>query len=320
VVRLVLGHAGLELAFVTSRSFAGQPLWAAHPHLRGQTDLVFASEPGEADALILAGEHGLAARLLPKILDAGFSGPVIDLSTDFRFRDPAVYQERFGLEHPAPELLAAFQYGLPEVYAPYAPGTRLIANPGCFATGIALALHPLAENLPRLSAFITALTGASGSGAAPSATTHFPTRDGNLRAYKPLGHQHLPEVLQVLGEADVHFVPVSGPWVRGIWGTAHVELPTGLVAEEVTGWYEVAYAEAPAVRLWPSTIPEMRVSVNTPFCDIGWLVKGGHLVVGFALDNLLKGAASQAIQNLNLVMGLPEMSGLVAAGAARFEV
>jgi N-acetyl-gamma-glutamyl-phosphate reductase len=161
---------------------------------------------------------------------------------------------------------------------------------------------------------VTALTGASGSGTRPRATTHFPTRDGNVRAYKVLAHQHLPEVLEVVGShVGVGFVPVSGPWTRGIWGTAHVRLPDGIDAAEVGAWYAEAYGGQPFVRTWPGELPELRYAVGTPFCDLGWVVQGAHLVVGFALDNLLKGAASQAVQNLNLLHGLPDTAGLVTA-------
>lgn len=314
LARLLLAHPDFELTCVTSRSFAGQPLWAAHPTLRGTTDLLFSDTCplAETDAVLCAAEHGRAAETVARLLEAGFEGPIVDLSSDFRFRDPATYPTWFGRTHPAPELLEVFHYGLPEVHAPYPAGTRLVANPGCFATGIALALWPLARHLDALEAHVTALTGASGSGVTPSATTHFPTRDGNVRAYKVLAHQHLPEVEAVLGaHARVRFVPCSGPWVRGIWGTAHVALPRGTTAEDVAAWYEAAYADAPAVRRWPGALPELRFAVRTPFCDIGWLLHDGHLVVGFALDNLLKGAATQAIQNLNLLLGLPEMAGLV---------
>jgi LysW-gamma-L-alpha-aminoadipyl-6-phosphate/LysW-L-glutamyl-5-phosphate reductase len=315
LIRLLLRHPHLRLECVTSRSFAGQPLWAAHPDLRGQTELHFSEECDGADALLLAAEHGQAARMVPGLIDGGHEGPIVDLSADFRFSSPAIYPHWFGFDHPAPELLKDFQYGLPEVYAPYASNVRLVANPGCFATALTLALHPLAAHQLLLSASVTALTGASGSGATPRATTHFPTREGNVRAYKALAHQHLPEVLSTLGDVDIHFVPVSGPWVRGIWGTAHVELSDEVGPDQIKDWYESAYGESPAVRLWPDQLPEMRSSVNTPFCDIGWVQKGDHLVVGFALDNLLKGAASQAVQNLNLVMGLPEMAGLLPIGS-----
>ena len=316
LVRLVLGHPALALAATTSRSFAGQPLWSAHPALRGQTDLTFIApdslDLGGLDAAFVAAEHGQGVAVVENLLARGFEGVIVDLSADFRFEDAGVYETWFGFEHPAPELLDSFVYGLPEVFAPYPSGTRLIANPGCFATGLSLALWPLASPLAPLRASVTALTGASGSGTRPKPTTHFPTREGNVRAYKVLAHQHLPEVLHVLGPAaEVAFVPASGPWTRGIWGTAHLTLSGTLSEEDVTGWFERAYAEADAVRLWPGQLPELRYAVGTPFCDLGWIVQGDALVVGFALDNLLKGAAAQAVQNLNLVLGLPPLAGLL---------
>ncbi|MDX1548606.1 MAG: N-acetyl-gamma-glutamyl-phosphate reductase, partial [Rhodothermales bacterium] len=309
LIRLLLNHPALRLEAVTSRSFAGQPLWAAHPTLRAHTDLAFiapdAFEPGGVDAVLVAAEHGQGAVVVQALLDGGFEGAVVDLSADFRFAEAGIYETWFRTEHPAPALLDAFTYGLPEVNAPYA--TRCVANPGCFATGLSLALWPLARGGEGLDASVTALTGASGSGTRPSATTHFPTREGNVRAYKILAHQHLPEVWQVLGPAvEVAFVPVSGPWTRGIWGTAHVRLARPLDAGAVAARFEQAYAEAPFVRLWPGRLPELHYAVGTPFCDVGWVAEDGRLVVGFALDNLLKGAASQAVQNLNLLLGLPE--------------
>jgi N-acetyl-gamma-glutamyl-phosphate reductase len=322
IIRLLLRHPRAGLTSVTSRTFAGEPVWKAHPALREQTGLTFsehAQDVGDADALLIAAEHGRSAQILPPLLEGGFEGAVVDLTADFRYEDPALYDEWFDYEHPAPELLGRFQYGLPEVRAPYPDDARWIANPGCFATGLALALHPLAANMASLDASVTALTGASGSGATPKAATHYPTRDGNVRAYKVMAHQHLPEVEQVLGDsANVTFAPASGPWTRGIWGTAHVRLPGEASAKTVADWYADAYTEGASVRLSPGALPEMRASVDTPFCDVGWQTQGDRLVVGFALDNLLKGAASQAVQNMNLVLGLPETAGLVPPGERAF--
>ena len=317
IIRLLAAHPLAELVAVTSRTFADQPVWTAHPALRGTSDLTFSETLSEGDladvdAVLITAEHGQGVAAVQALLERGFAGAIVDLSADFRFKDAALYEKWFGYVHPAPERLDAFVYGLPEVYAPYASDVRWIANPGCFATGITLALWPLAQHLDGLHTAVTALTGASGSGARPKPTTHFPTRDGSVRAYKVFAHQHLPEIQQTLGsETDVAFVPASGPWTRGIWGTAQFTLPEHLDASDVRGWFETAYADAPCVRLWSDVLPELRFAVGTPFCDLGWIVDGRRLVVGFALDNLLKGAASQAIQNLNLVLGLPQTSGLL---------
>lgn len=316
LIRLLLRHPHVELVAVTSRSFAAQPVWQAHPAMRGETDLTFVSHDeldlDGIDAILIAAEHGKGAAQAAALIEAGYGGFIVDLSADFRFQDAAAYDRWFGFTHPAPELISSYVYGLPEMNAPYPPGTRRVANPGCFATGIALSLMPLARNLDTLDVAVTALTGASGSGARPKETTHFPTREGNVRAYKVLRHQHMPEVQQVLGpNAHVSFIPVSGPWTRGIWGTAQILLPEDVTADDVRKWYESTYDDKPFVRLWPDALPELRFAVHTPFCDIGWMVQGLHLVVAFAIDNLLKGAASQAIHNLNMLLGLSETAGLI---------
>jgi N-acetyl-gamma-glutamyl-phosphate reductase len=318
LIRLLLAHPHADIAAVTSRTFAGQPVAAAHPALRGVTDLAFVA-PDDLDAVgfdaaFVCAEHGQGVAAVTTLRDNGFDGLIVDLSADHRLKDAAQYPRWYGLDHPAPERLAEAVYGLADVYADAIAGATLVANPGCFATGLNLALWPLVLHLDPLDAHVTALTGASGSGGRPSATTHFPSRDGNVRAYKVLAHQHLAEVQQLLGpSATVQFVPASGPWTRGIWGTAHVELPSGVTADDVATWFDDAYGTKPLVRLSPGTLPELLHVVGSPFCDLGWVVQGEHLVVGFALDNLLKGAASQAVQNFNLAHGLPETAGLLPA-------
>jgi N-acetyl-gamma-glutamyl-phosphate reductase len=313
LLRLLLGHPAIEIAGATSRTFAGQPVWTPHPALRGHTSLRFAQalDASDLDAVVIAAEHGQAAAAVARLDEAGYPGAIVDLSADFRFADPAVYQARFGTPHPLPSRLADFFYRIPEIHGDLPSGVRAIANPGCFATAITAALWPIAQHVDAFDAHVTALTGASGSGARPSAGTHFPTRDGNVRGYKVLDHQHVPEIEASLGEgARVHFVPASGPWTRGIWGTAHVALPEGADQATVRGWFDQAYPSGGLIRVWDG-LPELRYSVGTPFCDVGVVVRGQTAVVGFGLDNLLKGAASQAVQNLNTLLGLPHTTGLV---------
>ena len=326
LLALLLGHPDVTPTAVTSRSQAGQPVWTTHPRLRGQTDLIYAApdslDLGEIEVAFVCAEHGQGAAAVGALRRMGFGGLVVDLSADHRLSSPETYRRVYGRPHPDPDAMRSAVYGLAEVHRPLlaglagAPGAT-VANPGCFATGIALALWPLtrgplADALGPFEAHVTALTGASGSGAQPSATTHFPTRSGNVRAYKPLAHRHLAEVQEALGnQAAVHFVPASGPWTRGIWGTAHVRLPGGLGQPEVDAAFEAAYGASPLVRLSPGALPELLPAVGTPFADVGWVVRDRQLVVGFALDNLLKGAASQAVQALNLAHGWPEALGLL---------
>ena len=316
LLALLLAHPTVTPAVVTSRSQAGQPVWATHARLRGQTDLAYSApddlDPDHADVAFVCAEHGQGAAAVQALRQSGFGGLVIDLSADHRLGSVETYQRVYGLAHPGPDAMRAAVYGLAEVNRQRLAGAALVANPGCFATGIALALWPLADVSGTYHAHVTALTGASGSGARPSATTHYPSRDGNVRAYKPLRHRHLAEVEETLGErAAIHFVPASGPWTRGIWGTAHVPLADGVGEAEIDAAFAGAYDDAPLVRTSPGVLPELKPVVETPFFDVGWVVKGDHLVVGFALDNLLKGAASQAVQNLNLALGWPEALGLL---------
>ena len=331
LIKLVAGHPRLCLHLVGSSSFEGLSVIAVHPGLRGKisarleslqffgsTALVassgtFAAVAAEQglDVIISCARHGSGASEVETLRKNGFQGLIIDMSADLRFRTPEHFEERFGRPHPAPHLLQEAKYGLPEIH-PVSPGTSLIANPGCFATGIALALKPLENLITEGPVGITALTGASGSGSIPLPSTHFPDRDGNVRSYKVLEHDHEQEVIQCLdGAFDISFVPVSGPFSRGIWGSIHVSLGEDYCPDDVARVFSRAYFGSPFVRLWEAELPQLHFSVNTPFCDLGWKLAGRKLVVGFALDNLLKGAASQAIQNLNLSLGLDERLGLL---------
>lgn len=313
---LLLHHPFLELSLVTSDTFSGQKVWNAHPNLRGQADITFSPTAVEdllrQDVVFLAGGKDSSLSVVAELVELGFEGALVDLSPDFRYETAADHESWIGTPHQHPGLLPLFAYGLPEIGAPYPDDIRFIANPGCFATAIALAVHPLKHVLRKqANVSITALTGASGSGARPSSRTHFPSREGNLRAYNVFRHRHVGEVYRAIGDrVRVSFVPVSGPWTRGIWGTVQTDLK-GVDPKEVDAAFTAAYEAHPFVRLWPDELPELRYSVGTPFCDIGWEIDGDRLVVGFCLDNLLKGAASQAVQNANLLAGMPPETGLL---------
>jgi N-acetyl-gamma-glutamyl-phosphate reductase len=310
----------MHLQTVVSGSAAGKAVHDVHPSLRGICDLTFSDTEAAAlenhDVVFVAGVPGTGIAAFNRLREQAFDGVFVDMSTDFRFADPAEHLKWNGVARLNDLSGHEFVYGLPEINAPYGHDCNLIANPGCFATGLLLAIWPLASQLNGPTIHVTALTGASGSGAKPSRTTHFPDRDGNVRAYKVLEHRHLGEVLQVVGGGvDVAFVPVSGPWTRGIWGTASLTVPAGVTLETVSRWFGSAYAGKPFVRLYEDQLPELHPTVGSPFCDIGWKISGQQLVVGFALDNLLKGAASQAIQNANLALGLQETAGLLPSSS-----
>lgn len=321
LIGLLGQHPSITLKTVVSTSAAGKRVDWVHPTLRGRCPLTFvgpdAAQLEEHDVVFVAGHPGTGVSAYKKLSATGFPGVFVDLSTDFRFPDAAEHLKWNGVPRDGDVEANDFVYGLPEVFAPYPAGSRLIANPGCFATGLSLAVWPLAPHFDGQTVHVTALTGASGSGLTPSKTTHFPDRDGNVRAYKVFSHRHAGEVLNVVGHAlDLAFVPVSGPWTRGIWGTAQTTLSSEVSSDDVADWFETAYAGAPFVRLWHDQLPELHYSVGSPFIDLGWAVSGKTLVVGFALDNLLKGAASQAIQNANLALGLEETAGLLPSSAS----
>lgn len=316
LIDVILKHPDLELVTATSRSFSGKSIAAAHPTLAGRTSLRFVTSLDEGvqpDVVFVAAGHGQGAAAVGALREGGFDGLVIDMSADFRLPDAQTYVQRYGKEHPRPDLLAGAWYGMPEITGPPPEGTNLIANPGCFATAISLALHPFSrEHAPEVDAFaVTAMTGASGSGALPKPTTHFPDRDGNMRAYKVFSHQHEAEIDRMAPGVAYSFVPVSGPWTAGIWGTAQTSLPEGTSLSDVTDLFNACYDGHPFIRLWPGALPELRWSVGSPFTDLGWIVEDDRLVVGFGIDNLMKGAASQAIQNANLALGWDIERGLI---------
>ena len=310
LLRWLSNHPAVQSLRGTARSHAGKPFHAQHPNLRGLLDGTFEATPdwaalaqSEAPVLFAALPHGELARQWP-----GFQAEwdrlgltdrltVIDLSADFRLDPTWVY----GLVDWKPERMA---------------GAKRIANPGCFATALQLALLPLAEWQPAFVA-VTAATGSSGSGAAPSDTTHHPTRAHDFRAYKMLHHQHEAEVLRTLAlegwEAPLSFVPQSAPMVRGIFAVAHFPLPAGIEVGALRARYENFYEGRFFVRMVEGS-PRVAATTGSAFADIAVAAKGSHGVVMVALDNLGKGMAAQAVQNLNLALGLAEWTGLKVVG------
>jgi N-acetyl-gamma-glutamyl-phosphate reductase len=329
MIRRLLVHPDVELVRVASVDFVGEPLSAADPALEQVTDLRFEGiPPAEAargvDVVLLGLPHTVAAAKVPEL--AALPGlKVVDMSGDFRLKDVKAYERWYKHQHPCPERLADFVYGLPELHRDRIRAARFVASPGCFATTIELMLLPLA----RAGALggvihVQGITGSSGSGVAPSAGTHHPVRAGNLKAYKPLEHQHVPEITATLAEAgatglELRFVPVSAPLSRGILATGFVELPEAWTQERLDALYRDAFAGEPFVRVPRRRLPEVAAVSGSNFAEVGVVAGpagGGRRTVTVfgALDNLVKGGAGQAIQNMNLVLGLDERASLADPG------
>jgi [amino group carrier protein]-6-phospho-L-2-aminoadipate/5-phospho-L-glutamate reductase len=330
LVRLLLQHPQVTECVVTSRSQAGKPIGEIHPALAPVTNARFSgATPGEAargrDVVFLALEHGESSKAAAGVLEAG-PGLVVDLAADFRVQDLRLYERHYGT-HPAPELVHRFRYGLADVLGPALRGAGAIAAPGCFATAAQLALYPLARAGLDVTASLFAVTGSSGAGAQPKPTTHHPSRAHNLFAYSALAHRHEAEILQGwrewTGRADatVRLMAHSGPFVRGIYLTLHAFLPeeatisTGSSGTVANRWFKDAYAGRPFVRVLDAP-PELTHAVGTNYVLIHALESGDgrELQVSVAIDNLIKGGAGQAIQAMNLALGIDECAGLTATG------
>lgn len=342
--RLLVTHPRAELVRAVSKSQAGKRLDSAHRHLRGATDLVFSdASPLDAaegaDVVFLALTHRESQQavmaLRPRLEDP--KGPVvIDMSGAFRLLDPAQYASAYAEEHHAPDLLGTFVYAIPELGpAGGLKGARRISSPGCFATAAALAAGPLVTSgKVKGTIVLNGVTGASGSGAQPKDTTHFPMRDGNFKAYRVLSHQHEPEVAQTLdrlagagsclwpvpGERDARtpYVPIvftthSGPFTRGIYMTCVAELTSTADAPYVLAEFQQRYAGSRFVRLVDEPA-ELKGLACTNYADVHLAVRGRQVVVTCAIDNMGKGAAGQGVQAMNLALGLPEDAGLTFAG------
>lgn len=324
LLRLLLDHPKAEPVAVISRSQAGQPVSAVHTHLSRLTDLVFTSDlpegQDEPEVVFLAGGHGYAVTAAPPLLDRGI--PVIDLSADFRLKDPASFERFYGPVPPGFARQPEFVYGLPELFRERIAASRAVASPGCFATASILALAPLwRAGLVREGASVSvfAITGSSGAGVTPTPTTHHPRRASAFFAYALDGHRHLPEIeesLSAIGPAAagrIVFQTHSAPLVRGIFVTAAVPLQSAQDTEAIREVYRRAYGREFFVRMVDGS-PDVAAVKGTNFADIGVAVSGDVARVFVAIDNLVKGAAGQAIQAMNILFDLPEPTGLKMTG------
>ncbi|MCP3917075.1 MAG: N-acetyl-gamma-glutamyl-phosphate reductase [bacterium] len=307
---LVDGHPALTLA-AAMRARPDAPAVPAGPSTRAVEPLDVARF-ADVDGVFLCTPHGAAAPLARTALEAG--ARVVDLSADFRLRDAALYEATYGAPHPAPDLLDASVYGLTEHARAEVRTARLVANPGCYPTSILLPLLPLlAAGVVHADAPIVAdsKSGVSGAGRAPSEVTHFGNVHDNFRAYGVGAHRHTPEIHQVAGTDRIAFVPHLLPCERGILSTLHFAPAAGCDASVARGVLDEAYAHEPFVTVYPAgPTPELRAVQRTNTCHVSVHDVGPVLTVVSALDNLVKGAAGQALQNMNLLLGLEETLGL----------
>lgn len=326
VLRLLLDHAHVEVAQVTSRTRAGEFVHAAHPNLRGRTRLQFVppQELEACDVIFLCLPHGEASRAIERY--AGLAPRVIDLSADFRLRDKAAYRRWYGEDHPAPAWLDRFVYGLPELHRERLRGAKLVSGVGCNATAVNLALLPLARRGLIRSAVCDVKVGSSEGGNAHSLASHHPERSGIVRSFAPTGHRHQAEVMQELmdpaagdgrGAFDLHLSITSVELVRGVLCTAHVTPARPLDDKEIWKIFRETYNDEPFVRLVKDRAgihryPEPKLLSGTNWCDVGFErdPHSDRVVVMSAIDNLMKGAAGSAVQCLNLMCGFDEATAL----------
>ncbi len=322
LLRLLVGHPEVEIVLVTSRSEAGRPVADLFPQLRGRLDLRFTAPDIEAltgcDLLFFATPNGTAMKQVPELLAAGVR--VVDLAADFRLKDPEEWERWYGMPHACPEFLAEAVYGLPEINRHLIPNARLVANPGCYPTAITLGFAPAlaAQCIDPGWLIADAKSGVSGAGRSAAVATLMAEAGESFKAYAIQGHRHLPEIEQNLRglqgpeSVGITFVPHLLPMVRGIEATLYA--PLAADAGDIQALYEDFYRNEPFVDvLPPGSHPETRSVRGANLCRIAVHRapgRGGTLVVSAVIDNLVKGAAGQAVQNLNLMYGLPETLGL----------
>ena len=323
LLRILLFHAHVEIVLATANEHAGKQVGSVHKNLMGLTQLQFESAPSDLGSLdnidlaFFALPHGQAIDLIPRL-----PGHVkaIDLSGDFRIDDPEIFNKFYKLEHTATDLQKQFVYGLTETNREAIRSACYIANPGCFATATLLALAPMVSSgLLTGSVIVDAKTGSSGSGAKAAANTHHPQRSNSFYAYKPFAHQHVPEVeqhLRSIGTFNRPFVFMSHslPVTRGIFASCYLETTVNMTNEDLRSLYGHFYEDSFFVRLVDGS-PDINWVKNTNFCDISMHSNGKQIVILSALDNLVKGAAGQAVQNMNLMFGFDEKTGLVFPGS-----
>lgn len=323
LVRILSGHPQAELVVVTSQSYVGQEFTRVYPSLNRFTDLICTEQDldkilPQVDVLFLALPHGLSMEVAQAGVQQGKK--IIDLGADFRLNDSSEYQQWYKVEHQAPELLREAVYGLPELNRHQIASAQLIGNPGCYPTSIILGLAPLlSKGLIDIESIIAdSKSGVSGAGRALSQGAHYAECNENIKAYNIGKHRHLPEIEQELGKIaqqalTISFTPHLTPMIRGILSTIYAKLTVDVSQQELDSIYQEFYANEYFVRLLPTeNLPQTKWVAGSNFCDIAITKdeRTKRVVVTSAIDNLIKGASGQAVQNMNIMFGLAENCGL----------
>lgn len=327
LLRLLLGHPRIEVTVATSNTYAGEYIHRVHPNLKGQTTLKFTkSNPSKVidlcDILFVATPHGVSSTFVPEILESGIK--VIDTSADFRLKNPEDYVRWYGWSHKCPDLLEKAVYGLPELHREEIRKAQLIAVPGCMAIAGILALAPIirSNKIERNKIVIDCKVGSSGAGSKPSLSSHHPEHYSIVRPYKPVGHRHTAEIEQELNLLCGEKIKISMSahavnMVRGILSTCHVFLKEPTASIEIWRLYRKFYSNEPFIRFIRDTrgvfrYPDPKITVGSNYCDIGFEIDNhtDRLVVLSAIDNLMKGAAGTAVQDMNIICGWDEKEGL----------
>lgn len=318
---ILLHHPHVSVGKLFASTSAGKKVAELYPSFRGRTEATYETYSAEAaadhDVVFIALPSGEAMRLVPGLLEKGTR--VIDLGGDFRLQDPALYQQYYKHEHLAIAVLPSAVYGFPEWHADRIREARLVSNPGCYPTGAILPLAPLLKEglIAPDGIVVSSMSGVSGAGRASSVELSFTEVNETVRAYKVGVHQHIPEIQTALSDLSgknvtVTFVPHLIPITRGIYTSIYAKPARTLTDGDIQSAYARAYSAAPFVRVLGPAIPEIRSVTDTNFIDIGWrrYPENGHLILLSAIDNLVKGAAGQAVQSMNLMFGFKETEGL----------
>lgn len=327
LVRELLFHPEVEMTTVVSRSHIDEYVFRIHPNLRGYTELKFSplnleTITSNSDLVFTAIPHGTSVEIVPKLIQTGIR--VIDLGADFRLKNPADYPRWYGWTHQHPELLKEAVYGLPELHREEIRNAKLVACPGCMATATILALAPPIKDglIEPERIVVDAKIGSSGAGNMPTKASHHPERATGVRPYKTVGHRHIPEMEQELSlltetKPRISFSPHAVPMIRGILATIHTFPTEQLTLPDLWKIYRSMYGKEPFIRLVKDRkglhqLPDPKVTTGTNFCDIGFELDPhvNRLVILSAIDNLVKGASGQAVQCLNIMLGVDERTGI----------